>query len=40
VKHAEQVVFEDHLADTQRGESARDLLSKGSGLLTSHGKQG
>jgi hypothetical protein len=40
VKHAEQIVFQDHLANTQRGESARDLLSKGSGFLAGHRKQG
>ena len=40
MKHAEQIVFEDHLADTERGESARDLPSKGSGLLAGHRKQG
>ena len=33
-------MLEDHLADTQRSEPARDLLSKGSGLLAGHGKQG
>jgi hypothetical protein len=40
VKHAEQIVFQDHLLDTQRGESARDLLPKGSGFLAGHRKQG
>jgi hypothetical protein len=40
VEHAEQIVLEDHLADTQRSEPARDLLSKGSGLLAGHRKQG
>ncbi len=40
VEHAEQIVLQDHLADTQRSEPVRDLLSKGSGLLAGHGKQG
>jgi hypothetical protein len=39
VEDAEQIVFEDHLADTQRGESARDLPSKGSRFLAGHRKQ-
>jgi hypothetical protein len=33
-------VLQNHLADTQRSQPARDLLSKGSGLLPGHGKQG
>ena len=33
-------MLENHLAHSQRGEPVRDLLSKGSGLLTGHGKQG
>jgi hypothetical protein len=33
-------VLQDHLADTQRSQPARYLLSKGSGLLPGHGKQG
>jgi hypothetical protein len=40
VEHAEQIVFEDHLTDTQRSESARNLPSKGSGLLACHRNQG
>jgi hypothetical protein len=33
-------VLENHLADSERSEPVRDLLSKGSGLFTGHGKQG
>jgi hypothetical protein len=40
MEHAEQIMLQDHLADTQRSEPVRDLLSKGSGLLPGHGKQG
>ena len=40
MEHPEQVVLQDHLADTQGGEAVGDLLPKGSGLFPGHGKQG
>jgi hypothetical protein len=39
MEYTEQVVLQDHLADTQSGQPVRDLLPKGSGLLPGHGKQ-
>jgi hypothetical protein len=39
VKDAEQVVPEHDLGQTQRSETARDLLSKGGGFLAGHGDQ-
>ena len=33
-------MLQDHLADAQRSQPLRDLLSKGGGLLPGHGKQG
>ena len=39
VEDAEQVVIQDDLADTQRSEPVRDLLSKVGGLFARHRDQ-